>query len=116
MAVNEEDKDIESVAQPDADYKKSIDDLGQSAVIRAEMRDYERLKLENKSKIVENKDKIEIDNVGSALAKQFSQLNENQQSQVLSNIGLVEDKTSPKDSFKSLSDEERKAFMEETGY
>jgi len=60
-------------------------------------------------------DKIEIDNVGSALAKQFSQLDEDQQAQVLSNIGLVEEKTSPKDAFKSLSDEERKQFMEETG-
>ena len=49
-------------------------------------------------------DKIEIDNVGSALAKQFSQLDEDQQAQVLSNIGLVQEKTSPKDAFKSLSD------------
>jgi len=60
-------------------------------------------------------DKIEIDNVGSALADQFSKLDESQQAKVLSSIGLVKEKTSPKDAFKSLSDEERKAFMEKTG-
>ena len=52
MAVNEEDKDIESVAQPGAESEKSIDDLEIRALIRAENRDYERLKeLENENKI-----------------------------------------------------------------
>jgi len=60
-------------------------------------------------------DKIEIENVGSALADQFSQLDESQQAKVLENIGLVKEETSPKDSFRSLSDEDRKTFMEKTG-
>ena len=52
MAVNEEDKDIESVAQPGAESEKSIKDLELRALIRAENRDYERLKeLENEGKI-----------------------------------------------------------------
>jgi len=60
-------------------------------------------------------DKIEIENVGSALADQFSQLDESQQAKVLENIGLTRDEPSAKDSFKSLSDEDRKTFMERTG-
>jgi hypothetical protein len=52
MAVNEEDKDIESVAQPGAESEKSIEDLELRSLIRAKNRDYERLKeLENDGKI-----------------------------------------------------------------
>ena len=52
MAVNEEDKDIESVAQPNTELAKDLDNLEIRALIRAEDRDYERLKeLENEGKI-----------------------------------------------------------------
>jgi hypothetical protein len=48
----EEEKDIESVAQPDADERGTIDDAIFAANYRAEERDYERLKsLENDGKI-----------------------------------------------------------------
>ena len=61
-------------------------------------------------------DKIEIDNVGSALADRFSKLDEKTQAKVLENIGLVKDEgPSPKERFKELPEEERKKFMEETG-
>ena len=50
MAIDE--KDIESVAQPNTEAAKNIDDLEIRAKIRAEDRDYERLKeLENDGKI-----------------------------------------------------------------
>ena len=60
-------------------------------------------------------DKIEIENVGSALADQFMNLDESQQAKVLSNIGLTRDEPSAKDSFKSLSDEDQETFMKKTG-
>lgn len=48
----EKEKDIESVAQPDADERETIDDAIFAANYRAEERDYERLKsLENDGKI-----------------------------------------------------------------
>ena len=67
------------------------------------------------SKPTVSSEKIEIDNVGSALADQFSKLDEDTQANILSNIGLVKEKTSPKDAFKSLSEEERDEFMKKTG-
>ena len=110
MAVTEKD-DFDTVPQPGTDAVIGSD--AQKLGDKIDMAIDTSIARANKREL-ENKDKIEIDNVGSALAKQFSQLDENQQAQVLSNIGLVQEKTSPKDAFKSLSDEERKAFMEKT--
>ena len=108
MAVTEKD-DFDTVPQPGTDAVIGSD--AQKLGDKIDMAIDTSIARANKREL----DKIEIDNVGSALAKKFSQLDEDQQAQVLSNIGLVQEKTSPKDAFKSLSDEERKAFMEETG-
>ena len=64
MAINEEmlkDADIESVAQPNADFRESIDDALIAAEVRSEKRDYDRLKK------LEEDGKINIDVQGNAL-------------------------------------------------
>tara|TARA_A100001201_G_scaffold69075_1_gene63845 strand:- start:4093 stop:5427 length:1335 start_codon:yes stop_codon:yes gene_type:complete len=76
MAINEEtlkeleqeekDRDIESVAQPNADYRESIDDALIAAEVISEKRDYDRLKK------LEEDGKINIDVQGNALKNENS--------------------------------------------